>query len=157
MVGGGVSGDVFHVRLKLRQYVRWGGGCGVGRYTVDGAGSNNTAKRGATLLVRLVVAICCGVSGEEGFFPCHPSVLCLLELVPSLAFGWEGKGGAERVCGNGGRVPAFNGAVGSCSLFLSLFCPKYVLRHARSLVPPRWHGEADINGVCVIKNVTVVI
>ena len=75
MVGGGGSGDVFRVRLNLCQDVGGGGGCDIGRCTVDGAISVRSAKGDATLLVCLVSAIFCSVSGEEGFFPCHPSDL----------------------------------------------------------------------------------
>ena len=78
------------------------------------------------------------------------------ELFPSVAFGWEGKVGAERVGGDGGQVPAFDGVVGSCSLLLPLFHPKYVLGHSGSFVPPCGHVEADIDDVCIIDDVAVV-
>ena len=156
MVGGGGSGNIFHVRLKLWQYVGGGVGCGVGRCTVDGAGSVRAAKGGITFLVFLVGAICCDMSGEEGFFSSYPSALYFLELVPSLTIGWEGEGSTKRAFGDGGQVPAFNGEVGTCSLILYSFLPKYVLGHAGSFVPPYWHGKADIDGVCVIKTITVV-
>ena len=68
MVSGGGSGDVFHIRLNLRQYVGGGGGCCIGRCTVDGDGSICGAEGDDTLLVNLVVTIFCGVSGEEEFF-----------------------------------------------------------------------------------------
>ena len=108
------------------------------------------------LLICLFGAICCRVSSEEIFFPSQSSALCLLELVPNLALGWEGEGSAERLCGDSGQVPTFNGAIGECSLLLYLFNTKDVIGHARSFLPPRCHGKADINGVCVVKTVTDV-
>ena len=87
MVGGGGYVDVLHVSLNLWQNVRGGGGCGVSRCTVDGAGSVRAAEGVATFLVHLIGATCCGVRGEEGFPPCHRHSLGLPELVPSLTFG----------------------------------------------------------------------
>ena len=128
----------------------------MGRCTVDGANSVCAAEGDSTMLVCLVGTICYGVRGEEGFFPCHPRLLGMTELLTSLAFSWEGEGGAERAVGYGSQVPAFDGAVGLCSLILHLFYPTDVLRHAGSLVPPRGHGEADIDSVCIVKDVAVV-
>ena len=61
------------------------------------------------------------------------------------------------MCGNGVQVIAFNGTVCSCSPIFSLFNPKDVLGHAVSFVPPHWHGEPYINGVCVVEAITVVV
>ena len=80
----------------------------------------------------------------------------MCEFFPSFALGWEGKDGTEIACGYGVHVFSFNGAVVLLSLILSLLHLKDVLRHAGSFVPPRWHGEADIDGVCVVKTATVV-
>ena len=40
---------------------------------------------------------------------------------------------------------------------MSLLHPKDILGHDGSFVPPHWHGEADINGVCVVETITVVV
>ena len=129
------------------------GGTRSGR--VAGTSSVCAAERDTALFVILVVANFCGVKGEEGFFPCHPSALCLLELFPSLTLGWEGEGGAEIVCGDGVQVSAFNEAVGACSLILSLFHPKDLIRNAGSFIPPRCHIEEDVDSVYVVDIVTV--
>ena len=94
MVGGVNSGNVFHVSINLWKYFKSGVGGSVGKCTVDDSRSVHADKGDATLLVCLVCAICCVVSGEKGFFPYHLSALCLLDIVTSLVFVWEGKGGA---------------------------------------------------------------
>ena len=38
---------------------------------------------------------------------------------------------------------------------MSLLHHKDVLGHAGSFIPPRWHGEADIDSVYVVKTVAV--
>ena len=61
----------------------------------------------------------------------------------------------ERAGGDGGQLPVFDGAVGSCSLLLPLFHMKDVLRYARSFVSPLGHSEVDINDVCIVEAVAV--
>ena len=106
-------------------------------------------------LFSIVGAIFYGMSGEEGFFPCHPRSILLPEIFPSLTFAWEDEGSAERAGGDGGQLPVFDRAVGSCSLLLPLFHMKDVLRYARSFVSPLGHSEADINDVFIVEAVAV--